>query len=114
MANPKQANTANYDRNITPAEVASRAEREGENFKQTPDAQADANTTEGYSVDREGKLNNYAIEPEMYVNEPGDLREKEEAKKAQRAETIQEVNETEEDGKLSMSRDDRGKGTGII
>jgi hypothetical protein len=114
MANPNQANTANYDRNITPAEVASRAEREGENFKQTPDVQADANTTEGYTVDREGKLNNYAIEPEMYVDEPGDLREKEEAKKAQRAETIQEVNETEEDGKLSMSRDDRGKGTGII
>ena len=114
MANPNQATTANYDRNITPAEMASRAEREGENFKKTPDVQPDANTTEGYTVDREGKLNNYAIEPEMYVNEPGDLREKEEAKKAQRAETIQQVNETQEDGKLSMSEDDRGKGTGII
>ena len=29
----------------------------------------------GYTIDEDGRLNNYAIEPEMYVHEPGDLRD---------------------------------------
>lgn len=113
MAQPNQTG-ANYDSNITSADVASRMEREGENFKKTPDAEGGIDTTSGYTVDREGKLNNFAVEPEMYINEPGDLREKEKAEAASRVETLKEVNQTGEDGKLSMSEDERGKGTGII
>jgi hypothetical protein len=37
-------------------------------------------------------MNNYAVEPEMYIEEPGDLREKEEALKAERAEELEEIN----------------------
>ena len=72
------------------------------NFKQTPDAQGDIDTTAGYIVDREGLLNNYPIEPEMYIEEPGDLREKQEAEAAQRARELKEINE------------EGGKGPGII
>ncbi|MGB3510761.1 MAG: hypothetical protein WBA93_16310 [Microcoleaceae cyanobacterium] len=110
----KEKSTAKFDPNITPSDVASRMEREGENFKSTPEKEGDMDTTKGYSVDREGRLNNFAIEPEMYVNEPGDLREKEEQIADQRGETVKEVNQTDEEGKLKMSEDNRGKGTGII
>lgn len=77
MSANQEKNTAQYDANIIPADVASRMEREGENFKKVPEQKGDIDTTSGYTVDREGKLNNFAIEPEMYVNEPGDLRQKE-------------------------------------
>lgn len=93
---------ANYDRKIVSAETAARMEREGDNFKQTPDTEGDIDTTAGYTVDREGLLNNYPIEPEMYIEEPGDLREKQEAEAAQRARELKEVNE------------EGGKGPGII
>ncbi|AMW28537.1 MULTISPECIES: hypothetical protein [Arthrospira] len=106
---------ANYDRNIMSAETAARMEREGENFKKTPDAaEGTTDTTAGYRISREGLLDNFAIEPEMYVEEPGDLREQEQAEQAERVETLKEVNETDEEGKLTMSEDNRGKGTGII
>ncbi len=59
-------------------------------------------TTQGYTVDREGKLNNYAVEPEMYINEPGDLREQEEAETARRQQELKEINS------------EGGKGPGII
>jgi hypothetical protein len=59
-------------------------------------------------------VNNYAIEPEMYVNEPGDLRQEEEALAAARAQELEEVNETDETGKLTTEADNRGKGPGII
>jgi hypothetical protein len=71
-------------------------------------------TRDGFTVDQEGLVNNYAIEPEMYVNEPGDLREKEEALKAERAREYSEVHHNDEDGKLTMEGDRRGKGPGII
>ncbi len=90
MANSSKTD-ANYDRGIQPAEVGARQDREGENFGKKPLPEGDLDTTGGYTVDREGKLNNYAIEPEMYVNEPGDLREEEEAEKAKRAEELKEV-----------------------
>lgn len=83
--------SGNYDRNIIEAETAARQEREGENFKKTPDREGDIDTTSGYTVDREGLANNYAIEPEMYINEPGDLREKQEAEAKERAEELEEV-----------------------
>ncbi|VEP13895.1 conserved hypothetical protein [Hyella patelloides LEGE 07179] len=65
----KTPNDANYDRAITSAETAARMEREGDKFKQTPESEGDIDTTSGYTVDREGLANNYAIEPEMYVEE---------------------------------------------
>ncbi len=72
----KTPNDANYDRAITSAETEARMEREGENFKETPDQKQDIDTTSGYTTDREGLANNYAIEPEMYVEEPGDFKRK--------------------------------------
>jgi hypothetical protein len=116
----KQGNVPQYDRGITPAESAARAEREGERFRQTPadspDSEANADrihTTDGYTTDREGLLNNYAIEPEMYINEPGDLREREEAAASERARELEEL-KTDEEGKLTDERDTRHKGQGLI
>jgi hypothetical protein len=72
-------------------------------------------TTDGYTVDKEGLVNNYAIEPEMYINEPGDLRAKEEAEAAERAQILAEIKDKKgEEGKLTMDEDTRGKGPGII
>ena len=115
-----------YDRGIVPAETAARKEREGDLFKSTPDKvkegeavtndQTDAesiDTTKGYTVDKEGLVNNYAIEPEMYVNEPGDLRQKEEEVTAERAEEFVEINQ-DKDGDLTMDGDQRGKGPGLL
>ena len=117
-----------YDRGITPAETAARQEREGSNFMhatteakqksaKTDDQTDDGSihTTDGYTVDQEGLVNNYAIEPEMYINEPGDLREKEEAEAAERARILAEVKSKKgEEGKLTTEADTRGKGPGII
>jgi hypothetical protein len=65
-----------YDLHIVPAETAARKAREGDKYKQLPDEQADEDsidTTGGFTVDKEGLANNYAVEPEMYVEVPGDL-----------------------------------------
>ncbi len=65
-----------YDLHIVPAETAARKEREGENYKQLPDEAQDEesiDTTSGFTMDKEGLVNNYAVEPEMYVEVPGDL-----------------------------------------
>ena len=115
-----------YDRGIVPAETAARKDREGSEFKSTPnkakeeqartDDQTDdesIDTTGGYTVDKEGLQNNYAIEPEMYVNEPGDLREEEEELAAERIEDIEDVNEDKQ-GELTMESDKRGRGQGVI
>lgn len=115
-----------YDRGIVPAETAARKEREGNAYKTTP-SQIDEeksptndqtddesiDTTEGYTVDKEGLLNNYAIEPEMYVNEPGDLKEQEQAETAQRAEELANLQHDEE-GNLTDEGDKRPKGQGFI
>jgi hypothetical protein len=85
----------NYDPHIVPAETEARMEREAQNFKQTPEQEGDLDTTGGYTVDKEGLANNYAVEPEMYVNVPGDLREKQEAQEKERAEELRELNEHE-------------------
>lgn len=115
-----------YDPHIVPAETAARMEREGNTFRTHPteersedaptDDQTDdesIHTTSGYTVDKEGLIDNFAIEPEMYINEPGDLREKEEAEKTERVSEIRNLREDEE-GKLTMEGDRRGKGPGII
>lgn len=109
------SDTDQYDRGIMPSETAARMEREGSDFKTTADEQADPESidvTGGATVDKEGLGNNYAIEPEMYVEEPGDLRQQEEEAAAERARTLEEVKHDDEEGKLTMERDTRGKGPG--
>ncbi|MEM1395269.1 MAG: hypothetical protein AAF316_12435 [Cyanobacteria bacterium P01_A01_bin.80] len=104
-----------YDRGIIPAETAARREREQENYKEIPSKEEDKslNTTEGYTVDKEGLANNYAVEPEMYYEEPGDAKAQAEKEAAQRAEELKEVNQ-DKDGDLTMEADTRGKGPGAI
>ena len=115
-----------YDAHIVPAETAARMEREGSNFKKTPSQHKEEmaktndqtddesiDTTGGYTTDKEGLINNYAIEPEMYINEPGDLEQTDEEIVAQRVEELAEINE-DKDGELTMENDRRGKGPGMI
>lgn len=115
-----------YDSHIIPAETAARQEREGATFKTTPteqrqqdaptDHQTDdesIHTTDGYTVDREGLLNNFAIEPEMYYEVPGDARQAEAEAQAERAQELQEINQDSE-GKLTADHDDRGRGPGLV
>ena len=49
----------------------------------------------------------------MYVNEPGDLKEKQKQLRMQRLHELQELSEDEE-GKLTMEHDWRHKGPGMI
>jgi hypothetical protein len=121
-----RAEVDTYDRGIIPAETAARREREGNLYKTTPteeretdaptDDQTDpgsVRTTDGYTVDKEGLLNNYAVEPEMYYEEPGDARKEAAEDTANRVEELGEVNQDEE-GKLTEKDDKRGRGPGII
>jgi hypothetical protein len=115
-----------YDRGIIPAETAARMKREGVNYKHLPteedlasaatDDQTDIysiRTTDGYTVDKEGLLNNYPVEPEMYYEVPGDAREIAEQEKAERIQELREVN-ADKTGLLTEDFDKRGKGPGII
>ena len=90
----KTPNDANYDRAITSAETSARMEREKGDFKDASEP--------GQTVDREGLANNYAVEPEMYYEEPGDRQEIKEAEKAERKEELNEINHP------------GGKGVGMI
>ncbi|MBD2772735.1 hypothetical protein [Iningainema tapete] len=117
----------NYDRGITPAETAARMQREGDQFKKTPSQDKDSrevtddqthpgdtiDTTAGYTVDKEGLLNNYAVEPEMYYETPGDARQELVDDAKLRVQTENEVNEDKQ-GELTMDRDVRGKGPGAV
>lgn len=67
----------NFDRGIVPAETAARMEREEEDYKDSSNKKGSVDTTAGQTVSNEGLANNYAIEPEMYIEEPGDLSESE-------------------------------------
>jgi len=114
--NDSENSIPQYDAHIIPAESAARQEREGENFGQISHEKADGtwdSTTEGYTVDKEGLINNYAIEPEMYVDVPGDMREQAAQEKAEYAQQLQELSENE-DGKLTTEHDWRHKGPGLI
>ncbi|MBW4443001.1 MAG: hypothetical protein KME10_17525 [Plectolyngbya sp. WJT66-NPBG17] len=115
-----------YDPHIIPAETAARKEREGGEFKTVPTEEREASaptddqtdpesihTTGGYTVDQEGLLNNYAIEPEIYYEVPGDARQVEEELHEERVEEYREMNQDEE-GKLTMEGDQRGRGTGAV
>ncbi len=114
MSNDRSIDRDTYDRGIIPAETAARKEREGENYKQDIDKNESMDTTAGSTVDGEGLANNYAIEPEMYYETPGDLREKEAAEAAERKAEQAEVNDNDEEGKLTNQEDSRSKGPGII
>jgi hypothetical protein len=108
-----------YDANIIPAETAARKEREGDDFKKTPgeidpEASDSVHTKDGYTVDKEGLINNYPIEPEMYINEPGDLREAAAAEKSDRAAELHDIDDNDETGKLTDKKDKRGKGPGLV
>ncbi|WP_373524795.1 hypothetical protein [Nostoc sp.] len=121
-----RAEADSYDRGIIPAETAARIKREGDNYKTLPTEEGQASsttdnqtdpasirTTDGYTVDKEGLLNNYAVEPEMYYEEPGDARKQAAEDTAQRVEELGEINQDEE-GKLTEKGDKRGRGPGII
>jgi hypothetical protein len=112
MTNDVERDT--YDRGIVPAETAARKEREGEEYKQAPEPESDLDTTGGYTVDKEGLANNYAIEPEMYYEVPGDRAEIEAQEKAERAQEMIDVHDNDETGKLTEAGDQRGKGSGVI
>jgi hypothetical protein len=66
-----------YDPHLIPSETAARKEREGDNFKRLPKHPAGSeslDTTGGFVVDKEGLVDNFGIEPDMYYKKPGDLR----------------------------------------
>lgn len=112
----KQVSADNYDPHIIPAETAARKEREGAAYKNTPEQaeDADLDTSAGFTVDKEGLVNNFAVEPEMYINEPGDLSQEKEELAQKRVQEMNEVQEDDEQGKLTEDRDTRGKGPGVI
>lgn len=115
MSNNPRVESDNYDPNIIPAETAARKEREGQDYKQQAEQnQGSIDTTAGATVDQEGLANNYPIEPEMYINEPGDLREEQEANVERRQAELKEVNQTDESGQVTQGSDERGKGVGRI
>jgi len=116
MNNPRVEGD-NYDPHITPAETAARKEREGNAYKHKPtddSNKGDVKTDDGYTVDREGLVNNFAVEPEMYYEVPGDRREIKAAEKAAREEELHAIQDNEEQGKLTMEEDKRSKGPGIV
>jgi hypothetical protein len=122
----ERAKVDTYDRGIVPAETAARKEREGDLYKTVPTEQREADastddqtdsqsihTTDGYTVDKEGLLNNYAVEPEMYYEVPGDARQEKAEDQAQRIDELEDVNEDKE-GELTEEGDRRGRGPGIV
>lgn len=112
----EKMDSATADRGIIPAEVAARMDREGDQFRTTADEQAapeSIDVTGGATVDQEGLANNYAMEPEMYVDEPGDLRQQEEELAAERAQVLEDLKQDKQ-GELTTEHDTRGKGPGAV
>lgn len=65
-----------YDGHLIPAETAARKEREGNEFKHLPKYSTGSEqieTSGGVRVDKEGLLDNFAFEPEMYYETRGDV-----------------------------------------
>ena len=119
MKNQSDSNPtiSHYDPHIIPAETVARAAREGQHFAQIehddPSDHEHIHNRDGYTIDQEGLINNYGIEPEIYVSEPGDLREKELELKRKRLQELRELSE-DETGKLTIDHDWRHKGPGLI
>ncbi|EDX87291.1 hypothetical protein S7335_4999 [Synechococcus sp. PCC 7335] len=108
---------SHYDPHLVPSETAAREAREGTRFAQVEHDDAKdtehIHTRDGYTVDPEGLINNYAVEPPMYVNEPGDLAEEEEIVAQQRAAERDALSKDEE-GNLSPKTNWQHKGPGMI
>jgi hypothetical protein len=69
-----------YDANIVPAETAARKDREDGKYKhlaENPPGSESIDTTGGFTMDKEGLVDNFGIEPEMYYETPGDVKEAE-------------------------------------
>ena len=119
MKNQNDANStiSHYDPHIIPAESAARAAREGEHFGHVehddPADKEHLHTRDGYTIDQEGLINNYPVEPEMYVRVPGDLKEQEEKDLIQRRHELLELS-SDEEGKLTIEHDWRHKGPGLM
>lgn len=114
--NDSQDSIPQYDAHIIPAESAARQNREGKHFGHTSHEETDGTSsqaTAGYTVDKEGLLNNYAIESEMYVDVPGDLQKQTAQEQAEYAHQLQELSD-DEDGKLTKEHDWRHKGPGLV
>lgn len=112
----EELETSTADRGIIPAEVAARMDREGSDYRRTADEQADPESidvTGGATVDQEGLANNYAVEPEMYYDNPGDAQQEAEQDKAHRAQELAEANQDKQ-GELTMEDDTRGRGPGAV
>lgn len=91
--NDSQDTIPQYDAHIVPAESVARQHREGKDFGHTSHVKPDgelSEVTDGYTVDKEGLLNNYAVEPEMYVNVPGDMQEPVTEEKAESTQQLQD------------------------
>jgi hypothetical protein len=74
--NRSEQTTDSFDTHIVPAETRARKEREGGNYKHTPDNAEDPasiHTADGFTVDTEGLINNYAVEPTMYAEDGGEI-----------------------------------------
>lgn len=114
--NPQQ-NLPHYDAHLIPSETVAREAREGSQFGQVEhdDAQdtEHIHTRDGYTVDQEGLINNYAVEAPMYINEPGDLAEEEAAVAKQRAAERKALSK-DADGNLSPNTNWQHKGPGVI
>jgi len=111
-----QESVPQYDAHLIPAKSAARQHREGKGFGHPPHDEPNgesSHTTDSYTVDQEGLINNYGIEPEMYVEVPGDLREQAAQDAAKRVHELQELSE-DEDGKLTTKHVWRHNGPGMI
>lgn len=114
--NHPQPTPSHYDPHIVPAETAARAKREGTHFGHVdhdPQTPEQIHTRDGYTVDQEGLINNYAVEPPMYINEPGDL-DQDKQVEAERQAADRKALAEDEEGKLTMDHDWRHKGPGLI
>ncbi|NJM97578.1 MAG: hypothetical protein HC800_10830 [Phormidesmis sp. RL_2_1] len=117
--NPEQTQEipSHYDAHLIPAETAAREAREGSHFGHVEHDQADdtehIHTRDGYTIDQEGLINNYAVEAPMYVNEPGDLAAAEAALAKQKA-ADREALAKDDEGNLSAKINWHHKGPGMI
>lgn len=111
------ANLPHYDAHLIPAETVAREAREGRRFGQVEHDSANntehIHTRDGYTVDQEGLINNYAVEAPMYVSEPGDLAEEEAAAAQQKAADLKSLSK-DTNGNLSPDINWQHKGPGII
>lgn len=115
--NPNTEHLSHYDPHLIPSETAAREAREGDRFghveHDNPEEKEHIHTRDGYTMDQEGLINNYAVEPPMYVNQPGDLAEEEAAAAKMRAADRKSLGKDAE-GHASSKNNWQHKGPGMI